>query len=136
MQLSKVELARLDKAHPDLRKVVLEAARITTVPFAIGEVARSVEKQKANVAAGVSWTMNSRHIIAPDGWAYAVDIMPLGPNGKASWAWPLYYKLAPIIKQAAKNVNIPVEWGGDWKKTKDGPHWQLPWKLYPGKKGK
>ena len=24
-----------------------------------------------------------------------------------------------------------IEWGGDWSKFKDGPHWQLPWEDYP-----
>ncbi|HCB7677349.1 TPA: M15 family metallopeptidase, partial [Escherichia coli] len=26
---------------------------------------------------------------------------------------------------------IPVEWGGDWKTLKDGPHFQLPHGAYP-----
>lgn len=39
------------------------------------------------------------------------------------------------MKAAAKRVGVPVEWGGDWVKTKDGPHWQLPWKLYPAGDG-
>ncbi|WP_205671764.1 M15 family metallopeptidase [Acinetobacter bereziniae] len=30
------------------------------------------------------------------------------------------------MKQAAKELGIEIEWGGDWKKFKDGPHWQLP----------
>ncbi|WP_084494694.1 M15 family metallopeptidase [Alkanindiges illinoisensis] len=32
--------------------------------------------------------------------------------------------------EAAKELNIPLEWGGDWKNFKDGPHYQLPWKQY------
>lgn len=133
MKLSDAQLKRMERAHPDLKKIVLRAAEITTIPFTILQADRTVAQQKANVAKGVSWTMKSRHLIGPDGMVYAVDIAPLGPDKKASWSWPLYYKLAPIIKQAAKDVGIAVEWGGDWKKNKDGPHWQLPWKLYPGK---
>lgn len=130
--LTSKDLAKLQLLHPDLRKVIMECARITTVPFTIGETARTVAQQKKNIAAGVSWTMHSRHIIAPDGLVYAADIMPT-VGGKATWSWPVYYKLAPIMKQAAKNVGVLVEWGGDWKKNKDGPHWQLPWQQYPGK---
>lgn len=133
MKLSDAQLKRMSRAHPDLQKIVLRAAEITTIPFTILQADRTVAQQKANVAKGVSWTMKSRHLIGDDGLVYAVDIAPLGPDGKASWSWPLYYKLAPIMKQAAKDVGVPVEWGGDWKKNKDGPHWQLPWKLYPGK---
>jgi peptidoglycan L-alanyl-D-glutamate endopeptidase CwlK len=38
------------------------------------------------------------------------------------------------MKAAAKAEKVPVEWGGDWTTFKDGPHYQLPWKSYPGTK--
>jgi peptidoglycan L-alanyl-D-glutamate endopeptidase CwlK len=47
------------------------------------------------------------------------------------WDWPLYYRLADEMKAAAKQMRITIEWGGDWKTFKDGPHFQLPWSLYP-----
>jgi len=125
MELSDAQLKRMARAHPDLQKIIKRAAEITSVPFTILQADRTLAQQKANVAKGVSWTMRSRHLIGADGMVYAVDIAPL-VGGKVSWSWPLYYKLAPIIKQAALDVGIPVEWGGDWKKNKDGPHWQLP----------
>ena len=85
---------------------------------------RTVSKQKQLVAAGASKTMNSRHITG-----HAVDLAVL-VGGKVRWDWPLYRKLAVFVKQAAKELNVPIEWGGDWKSFKDGPHWQLPWKDY------
>jgi peptidoglycan L-alanyl-D-glutamate endopeptidase CwlK len=130
MVLTAKDNERLKRAHPDLAKIVRHAAEITTVPFTILQSDRTLAQQQANVAKGVSQTMKSRHLISPDGFVRAVDIAPLeGKN--ASFAWPLYYKFAPIMKQAAKDVGVPVEWGGDWVKFKDGPHWQLPWKQYP-----
>lgn len=39
----------------------------------------------------------------------------------------VYHKLADAMKQAAKELNVPIEWGGDWRTFKDGPHFQLPW---------
>lgn len=131
MKLTPRDLSRLKAAHPDLVKIIVEAARITTVPFMVMEVGRSIAAQEANIAKGVSWTMHSRHILSKDGLARAADLVPIDDKGKVIWAWPVYYKLAPIIKAAAKAVKVPVEWGGDWKRNKDGPHWQLPWKLYP-----
>lgn len=131
--LTKGDLSRLKKAHPDLKKIVERAAAISTVPFTVLQADRTIEQQRENVKKGVSQTMKSRHLIGKDGMVYAVDIAPIGPDGKVSWAWPLYHKLAPFMKQAAKDVKIPVEWGGDWKSFKDGPHWQLPWAKYPGK---
>lgn len=130
MKLSASDEQRLKRAHPDLAKVIRRAAEITTVPFVILQSDRTLAQQRENVRKGVSQTMKSRHLISPDGFVRAADIAPLDGK-KASFAWPLYFKLAPIIKKAALQVGVPVEWGGDWKSFKDGPHWQLPWKQYP-----
>ena len=43
-----------------------------------------------------------------------------------TWDWPPYTALSKIIKQAAKDLGVPIEWGGDWRSFKDGPHYQLP----------
>jgi len=128
--LSDKNKLKLEGAHPDLRKVILHAAALSSIDFTILEVTRTVARQKQLFAAGATKTMNSRHIPKPDGFSRAVDIAPLD-GGQVSWAWPLYFKLAPIIKQAAKECEIPIEWGGDWRTFKDGPHWQLPFKNYP-----
>lgn len=131
MKLSERDLLKLKQAHPDLLLVITMAVKITTIPFMVMEVGRSVEQQKKNIAKGVSWTMRSRHILSNDGLARAADLVPIDAQGKPIWAWPVYYKLAEVIKKAAIQVKIPIEWGGDWKKNKDGPHWQLPWAKYP-----
>lgn len=131
MKLSHSDEVKLKQCHPDLAKVIREAAKTTTVPFKILEVTRSLATQRANIRRGVSTTLRSRHLPSKDGLARAADVIPVDEKGKLIWAWPVYHKLAPIIKAAAKRVKVPVEWGGDWKSFKDGPHWQLPWKLYP-----
>lgn len=129
----------LQEMHPDLRKVVVRFAEIAPFGFRLTEVLRSEERQKRLVAAGASKTMRSRHLPHPkDGLSRAFDLIPLvdiNKNGKIEveemYAWPLYHKLAPVMKQAAKDVGVQIEWGGDWRSFKDGPHWQLPWKAYP-----
>lgn len=121
----------LAKVHPDLVKIVRRAAEITSVPFVVTQGARSANEQKRLVAAGASQTMKSRHIVAPNGFAHAVDLAAT-VDGKVRWDWPLYARLAQAMKQAAAELKIPLEWGGDWKTLKDGPHFQLPWKQYPG----
>lgn len=128
--LSARSLERLEGAHPDLARVIKRAAAISSVDFTVLEVLRTVARQRQLVAQGASRTMNSRHLPGKDGKSRAVDIAPM-LNGKVSWDWPLYHRLAPIIKQAAKDEGVPIEWGGDWAKFRDGPHWQLPWKAYP-----
>ena len=123
-------LDRLEGAHPDLRKVFMRAAEITDLDFTILEVLRTTNRQKLLVKQGASKTMKSRHLASHDGLSRAVDAAPV-IDGNVSWDWPLYHRLAKIIKQAAKDVNVPIEWGGDWRTFKDGPHWQLPWGAYP-----
>lgn len=130
ISLSGKSLAKLELAHPDLAAIIKRTAALSDVDFTVLEVLRSLGRQRELVARGASQTMKSRHLAGPDGKSRAVDIAPLD-GGQVSWAWPQYYRLAPFVKQAAKELGIPVEWGGDWRRFKDGPHWQLPWKDYP-----
>lgn len=130
---------KLQHAHPILVKIVHQAAKISVVPFRIGETSRSVEQQKENIAKGVSWTMNSRHIVGPNGKAMAVDLLAMPDGQHVSWSWAPYYKIADAMKQACRDLGYfkpdgktpLVEWGGDWTSIKDGPHFQLPWNGYP-----
>jgi peptidoglycan L-alanyl-D-glutamate endopeptidase CwlK len=115
----------LSGVHPDLVKVVTLALRYTTVDFVVTEGLRTVQRQKQLVAAGASKTMNSRHITG-----HAVDLAAL-VSGEVRWDWPLYEKLADAMKDASRELDIPIEWGGDWRSFKDGPHFQLPHKEYP-----
>lgn len=123
--LSQRSKDRLKGLHPDLVRVVEHAIKITDIDFTVLEGMRTLERQKQLVAQGASKTMNSRHLTG-----HAVDLAPF-VNGEVSWDWPLYHRLAKVIKRAAKEVGVQLEWGGDWKSFKDGPHWQLPWKQYP-----
>lgn len=121
-------LARLEGVHPDLVRIVKKAADISDLDFTVLEGLRTVERQKELVKQGASKTMNSRHLTG-----HAVDLAPM-INGKISWDWPLYKRLAKTVKAAAAVERLPLQWGGDWRTFKDGPHWELPWAFYP--KGK
>jgi peptidoglycan L-alanyl-D-glutamate endopeptidase CwlK len=106
-------------------KVVRELQRTSEMDFAILEGMRTLARQKQLFAKGASTTMRSRHLTG-----HAVDIAPY-VAGQVRWDWPLYHTLALFVKKAAITVSVPIDWGGDWKTFKDGPHWQLPWKQYP-----
>lgn len=121
--LTSRDRTRLAGVHPDLVRVI-ERARESAM-FVVLEGLRSLAQQQRNVNAGVSQTMHSRHLTG-----HAVDIAPL-VDGGITWAWPAYYPLAKVVKAAAEKEGVPVEWGGDWPRFKDGPHWQLPWDIYP-----
>lgn len=118
-------LKRLEGVHSDLVRVMKLAISRSPLDFAVIEGLRTLATQKKYMAAGATRTMNSRHLTG-----HAVDIAPW-VGGTVRWDWPLYYRIAPIIKQAADELDVPIQWGGDWRSFKDGPHWELPWKAYP-----
>lgn len=124
-KLGPTSLLRLEGVHPDLVKVVERAIQLTEVDFTVLEGLRTRERQAQLLKAGATTTMNSRHLTG-----HAVDLGAL-VGGRVRWDWPLYHKIAAAVKQASKEVGVPIEWGGDWKTFKDGPHYQLPWRAYP-----
>jgi len=121
--LGQRSLSRLEGVHPDLVRIVKKAAALSDLDFTVLEGIRSVERQKQLVSQGASKTMNSRHITG-----HAVDLAPM-IAGEVRWDWPLYHKLAKIVKSAAADEKVPLQWGGDWRAFKDGPRWELPWKF-------
>ena len=121
-------LSRLQGVHPDLVRVVKRAAAMSDLDFTVLEGLRTADRQKELMKQGATKTLNSRHLTG-----HAVDLAPM-IGGQISWDWPLYHRLAKIVKAAAAAEKVPLTWGGDWAKFRDGPHWELPRKQYP--KGK
>lgn len=119
-------LANLAGIHPDLRRVMDRALQESPIDFTVIEGLRTVERQRQLVAQGASKTMNSRHLTG-----HAVDLVPLRPDGTIAFDWPLYHRLAPAVKAAAKTEGVALVWGGDWKSFKDGPHFELDRNVYP-----
>lgn len=126
---------KLKGVHIDLARVVLRAS--TMVSFRIIEGVRSAERQRQLFAAGKSKTLNSRHLTG-----HAVDIVPV-VDGKISWEWKHFFPMAEAMGRCARDMDIPLEWGGSWKRATDpdflklsrtfpdGAHFQLPWQEYP-----
>jgi len=113
---------KLSGVHPDLVAVVQRAIEITEQDFSVLEGLRSIERQKELYKSGKSKTMNSRHLTG-----HAVDLAPY----PLSWDWEYFYPIADAMNEAAKELGVDVEWGGDWKSFPDGPHFQLSWEAYP-----
>jgi peptidoglycan L-alanyl-D-glutamate endopeptidase CwlK len=152
--LSQKDLTRLEGLHIDLVKVVRLAAEKmpADLGFMITEGLRTAARQAQLVAAGASQTMRSRHLTG-----HAVDLAPL-LDGGPRWDWPLCYRVADVVADAARELHISLEWGGCWDRTVqqwhspaheesegyanrrraaghkaflDGPHFQLPASEYP-----
>jgi peptidoglycan LD-endopeptidase CwlK len=119
-------LSNLRGIHPDLRRVINRALQESPLDFVVIEGLRTVDRQKQLVAQGASKTMNSRHITG-----HAVDLLPIGLDGKAAFDWPLYNRLGPAVEAAAAKEGVKIVWGGRWSKFRDGPHFELDRKVYP-----
>ena len=128
MNLDKITLERINTAHPKLRSALLEnykevsALLPPNVMLRFAYVYRTPEeqsklfKQRPKVTNANSW--QSIH-----NYGLAFDIV-LIIDGKASWNVGKEWKMiANFFKSKG------WEWGGDWIKFKDAPHFQMSFDL-------
>ena len=123
--LSARSRARMAGVHPTLVGVVERAIALTPVDFMVTEGVRTSARQAELVRAGASLTLNSRHLTG-----HAVDVAAL-VDGAVRWDWPLYPRIAGAMKAAAAERGVALIWGGDWKRLRDGPHFELDRRAYP-----
>ena len=125
---SKRSLKNLD-VHPDLVRVAKRALELldgTDYDFIVTDGGRTLAEQKKFVAEGKSRTMKSRHL-----GGFALDYVAM-VNRRVTYEPGPMKAVAEAFKKAAKELKIPIEWGGDWKGAWDMPHIQLRKKEYPG----
>lgn len=151
-QLGAASMKELDGVHPDLIAVVKRAVQLTAQDFSVHDGKRTLAEQQKLVASGASTTLESRHLTG-----HAVDLVPY-INGKLRWEWEPIYVIADAVRTAARELGIPLRWGGAWdidftasthppedlvadyadRRRKaglrvfiDGPHFELPKARYP-----
>ena len=117
---------RLTDIHPDLIKVTRLALSLSLVDFVVIEGRRSRARQRALMAIGASLTQRSRHITG-----HAVDLAPWIEKAVPWDDWSAFEQVASAMKQAAGELGVPLQWGGDWESFRDGPHFELPREAYP-----
>jgi len=119
-------LNNLKGIHPDLVKLMKASIINSPVDFVITEGVRTLKrqqelfKQRKSKCDGIK--NKSNHQIKSDGFGYAVDLYPLPIDYKNTNAFKI---LAGHIKKVAKEMNIKIQWGGDWKSFVDMPHYEL-----------
>lgn len=132
--LSKRSLDNLVGLHPDLVKVVTRAIQITQCDFGVICGLRTLDQEKINVANGASQTLDSRHL-----FGCAVDIEAF-VDGVGSWdtVHPMrglpsdnYTMISQAFFTAARELKIPLVWGGSWHTLKDYGHYELNKMFYP-----
>ena len=112
-RLSQRSMDRLEGVHPHMTAVVERAIQLTGVDFGVTQGVRNLDEQKANVAAGRSQTMASKHLLQDDGFSHAVDVVAyVGPD--VSWELNVYDDICDAFKEAAKEVGCSIKWGAAW----------------------
>jgi len=142
-----LELKLMDKrsetnlinVHPDLVKVIVQAKEMEPNFIVVCGVRTLAEQQalyaQGRTKPGLKVTncdgvkSKSNHQVHADGFGYAVDVYADTNGNKKVDALEIndvkgLSLVANNIKICAKQLGIPVEWGGDWK-VKDYPHFEL-----------
>lgn len=143
-KLSQRSLGNLQGVDANLVKVVKRAIEITKQDFTVVEGKRSKEQCSINYGKGrtasecirkgidpkyarpnekkVTWV--STPLASKHATGRAVDIYPYPLNMKDSDP-KKFEAIAVAMKQAAAELGIKINWGGNWQKTKDLPHFEV-----------
>ena len=135
-RFSKASESRLETCHPDLRRLFREVVK--HFDCSILEGVRTEDRQQELFAQGrtepgsiVTYcdgiTRKSNHQAKDDGWSHAVDAAPYFAEAPhIRWKDEnSFYRFAGFVEAIAYNLGVPIKWGGDFKKLKDLPHWEL-----------
>ena len=131
-KFSRRSLDNLTGVHPDLVLLMHKAIEDTPQDFTITCGVRITEQQQLLYSYGRSRSgsivtyrdgvvKKSNHQAKADGYGHAVDLYayPINVNDTVR-----IKVIAEHIKKVAKELNIAIEWGGDWQ-MKDYPHFEL-----------
>jgi len=137
-KFGKVSEEKMIGLHPDLIWAIRETLNIGIMDFSVVEGLRSKERQKQLLDTGATKTMNSMHLIQPDGYGHAADLYPSPINMiKVKARDPVeisrFGVLAGTMKAVAKQKGISITWGYDWDNDgetldhsfNDAPHFEL-----------
>ena len=140
--LSKRSLASLEGVDPRLVSVAKRAIQITKQDFVIIEGLRTREQMMINYGKGRTAAQLAVHGI-PASYAKPNEAKvtwlndPFASNhasGKAVDVVPYpvdwndiskFRTIATAFKEAARELGVKLEWGGDWSKSKDYPHFEV-----------
>ena len=137
--LNKRSLDNMKGLHPDLIRVLNRAVQNSPHMFVVTEGLRTLERQKELLRIGATTTLRGRHLKQADGYGHAFDfyaLVDINNDGKVSFEEMsnvrLMLPIADAIKAAAKEEKVALTYGGDWRKFKDYPHFELNRAVYPG----
>lgn len=103
----------LNGVRDDLVRTTRRTLTLSPIDFAVFDGLRTDAEQAEYVRTGVSKTMNSKHLIQPDGFGHAVDLVPY-INGKLRWELRPCILIAEAMHEAATELAVPLIWGAIW----------------------
>jgi peptidoglycan L-alanyl-D-glutamate endopeptidase CwlK len=118
-KFSRTSLDRLETCHADLQRLMHAVIEEVDCTILCGH--RTQDEQDKAFAAGNSKLRfpHSKHNKFP---SRAVDVAPWPIDWKDIGA---FRKLSEVVKRKAHELEIDIEWGGDWRSFKDYPHYEL-----------
>lgn len=125
---SQRSLDNLKNADKRLVDICNELIKITD--FTVIESYRSIERQQELFKKGFSKIdgvkKKGKHNYFP---SLAIDIIPFkkghNPFDGSKESDLMFNELAKQFKEVAKQLNIKIQWGGDWVSFSDKPHFEL-----------
>lgn len=132
-RFSNRSLEKLKGLHPKLKEFAYKLLEKSPHDFCITQGVRTVEEQQKLYAEGRTIPgkivtncdgikHKSNHQVKPDGLGYAFDIAVL-INNKITWDKQYYIEIGKAVEELMREYRI--EWGGNWEKLKDYPHFEL-----------
>lgn len=143
-KLSNRSLNNLNDVDENLVKVVKRAIKITKQDFTVIEGKRSKEQCAINYGKGrtanecikkgidpkyarpnekkVTWV--NKPLATKHATGRAVDIYPYPINMQDNDP-KKFEAINEAIQQAAKELGVKINWGGNWQKIKDYPHFEI-----------
>lgn len=113
--------AALATCHPALQALATRALELSPIDFTVTEGFRGRDAQEQAYATGHSKAHfgQSPHNHEP---SLALDVVPY----PVDWSDPKKFRtIADAFKQAAKEQDVTLRWGGDFKKFVDMPHFEI-----------
>lgn len=107
-EFSARSLGNLVGVDERLVQTAYRALALTEVDFGVIDGCRTYQEQLELFSRGATQTLSSKHLSGD-----AIDVAAyIGP--RVSWELKLYDCIAEAFRVAAKEVGLPVRWGGAW----------------------
>jgi len=118
-KLSAASQARLNGAHPSLKKLFTAVAETEDITILDGQRGKEAQEKAFSEGHSRAHFGQSAHNWAP---ALALDVCPYPIDWKDI---PRFVALSKVVKAKAKELGVDITYGGDWKSIKDYPHYEL-----------